>query len=140
MPAARFGALGGFDPSYPLAAGEDRDLCDRLLDAGAHLVYVPGAVVLHAHALGARGFLHQHFRYGRGACHFHGERSRRTEGRIRVEPPRFYLGLLAAPFSDEHGGLRPVTLSGLLLLSQLANAVGFVWELVRPAGAHPQGE
>src|ERR1043166_3127835 len=29
VPAAQFRALGGFDASFPLAAAEDRDFCDR---------------------------------------------------------------------------------------------------------------
>lgn len=134
IPTDRFDGVGGFNPSYSLPAGEDRDLCDRLLGSGTRLVFEPTAVVIHAHALDARRFLRQHFRYGRGARRFRRQRAG-TAG--RAEPIGFYTGLLAAPFSSGHG-LREVQLSGLLALAQLANAAGFLTELVRPGGASAQ--
>jgi GT2 family glycosyltransferase len=42
-------AIGGFDERYTDASGEDVDLCVRLLDAGAHLARLDGAVVRHRH-------------------------------------------------------------------------------------------
>src|SRR3990172_8034733 len=39
LPAASFRALGGFEPSFRTA--EDRDLCDRWLQNGHTLLYVP---------------------------------------------------------------------------------------------------
>ncbi len=58
------------------------------------LVYAPGAIVRHAHALTPRRFWRQHLNYGRGAFHFHQTRARRGRDRVRVEPPSFYLNLL----------------------------------------------
>ncbi|HEV2763340.1 MAG TPA: glycosyltransferase, partial [Pyrinomonadaceae bacterium] len=56
-----FRAVGGFDESFPLAAGEDRELCDRWRARGHRLTYAPDAVVRHAHALTLRSFCRQHF-------------------------------------------------------------------------------
>jgi len=38
LPAAAFRELGGFDTSFPLAAGEDRELCDRWRFRGGELL------------------------------------------------------------------------------------------------------
>jgi GT2 family glycosyltransferase len=133
-----FGAIGGFDPSFTLAAGEDRDLCDRLLRAGVPLRYVPDAVVRHAHRLGPWAFVCQHFRYGRGALVYHRTRQARGGGRVRVEPPRFYAGMIRYPFRASAPRRRAAAIAGLLVFSQLANAAGFGWEaLGRPSRRAP---
>lgn len=121
----RFDAIGGFDDSFPLAAGEDRDLCDRQRHAGGRLVFVAGAVVTHCHGLGFAGFVRQHFNYGRGARRFHERRARRRGEPFRVEPPRFYVDLLRHPFLAARG-VRAATLLALTLLAQAANAAGFL--------------
>ena len=126
VPASRFHALGGFDRTFPAAAAEDRDLCDRWLHQGYAMSYAPDAVVCHAHPLALKAFWRQHFEYGRGAFAFHRARARRGGDRIRVEPLRFYVDLLRYSFvGDRRGGA--VTLAGLLALSQLATVGGFAW-------------
>jgi len=124
-----FRALEGFDETFPQAAGEDRELCDRWVRAGGRLAYQPAAVVRHAHRLGPVGFWRQHFRYGRAARHFQRVRARRGAGPVRVRAPAFYLGMLRYPFGRrERGAWR----SALLLASaQLANAAGFAAEALR---------
>jgi len=67
FPSKRFRAIGSFDVTYPRAAGEDRELCDRWLHHGYRMIYVAEAVVYHAHDLTFRAFLRQHFHYGQGA-------------------------------------------------------------------------
>src|SRR5207247_10297291 len=37
--AERFRAIGGFDTSFPLPAGEDREFCDRWLHYGYEMTY-----------------------------------------------------------------------------------------------------
>src|SRR5262245_3238353 len=49
--ANRFRAIGGFDVTYPRAAAEDRELCDRWLHHGQRMIYAPDAVVYHANDL-----------------------------------------------------------------------------------------
>ena len=66
---AGFEAIGGFDESFPRAAGEDRDLGQRWREAGGKLAYVPEALVDHAHDMDLRGFWRQQSNYGRGARH-----------------------------------------------------------------------
>lgn len=128
-PVDGFHAVGGFDTTFPLAAAEDRDLCDRWLSRGYRMAYAPEVRVYHAHALTIRRFWRQHFNYGRGAFCFHRARSQRGQGRIRLEPLSFYLNLLSYPFS--HASARQGSLLTLLLaVSQGANAMGFFWELV----------
>jgi GT2 family glycosyltransferase len=61
-----FTAIGGLDESFPTAAAEDRELCDRAAAAGFPIVLERGAVVDHHHELDLRGFLRQSAAYGRG--------------------------------------------------------------------------
>jgi GT2 family glycosyltransferase len=126
-PARLFREVGGFDPAYPRAAAEDRDLCDRWLRAGHVLVYAPEAVVYHYHPLRWGTFLGQHFRYGRGAFVFWRAKGERSGERLRVEPPRFYTNLLRHPFRQA-GLRRRWAVAALLAASQIANAAGFFYQ------------
>jgi len=126
VPAKLFRSLGGFDTTFPLAAGEDREFCDRWLYSGYSMLYAPEVQVYHAHKLSLRSFWRQHFNYGRGAFYFHQARSRRNVEQIEIEPLSFYFNLLRYPLSvrSQH----PVVLSILFVISQIANITGFFWE------------
>ncbi|MGN6170012.1 MAG: glycosyltransferase [Solirubrobacteraceae bacterium] len=56
--------LGGFDPRFRVA-GDDVDVCWRLLDSGRRIAFSPGAVVLHHRRGTVRGYLRQQRGYGR---------------------------------------------------------------------------
>jgi glycosyltransferase involved in cell wall biosynthesis len=56
--------IGGFDPQFR-AAGDDVDVCWRLLDAGERIAFSPGAVVLHHRRTSVRGYLRQQRGYGK---------------------------------------------------------------------------
>ncbi|MFQ4136062.1 glycosyltransferase family 2 protein [Nodosilinea sp. PGN35] len=127
MAAEQFRQLGGFDTSFPLAAGEDREFCDRWLQHGFPMAYAPEARVDHSHHLSLRRFWRQHFNYGRGAYCFHRVRSRRAAAQVKVEPLEFYWQLLTYPLVRRFQ-VQGMLLSGLLLMSQVANVVGFFWE------------
>jgi GT2 family glycosyltransferase len=127
VPTESFRALGGFDETYPFAAGEDRDLCDRWLARGLSLVYLSGALVYHTHPMTFATFCKKHFDYGRGALRFHRDRARRSADRIRFEPVRFYANLITWPFKQSPL-VSPPTLAALLLVAQVAQASGFVFE------------
>jgi glycosyltransferase involved in cell wall biosynthesis len=136
MPTTCFHEVGGFDATFPLAAGEDREFCDRWRHCGYRLTYAPEAVIYHAHALTLRTFLRQHFNYGRGAYYFHRARAQRGQERIRVEPLPFYLKIVSYPFAQARGWQSPL-LAALFVASQGANALGFWWErLNQPTPAH----
>jgi GT2 family glycosyltransferase len=117
-----FRQMGGFDTTMPLAAGEDREFCERWRLAGRPFNFVPDALVYHAHPLTLRRFWRQHVNYGRGASQF-----RRRHGRVRFEGWAFYGRLVTYPWQVDGLRKRPL-LIGLLLISQLANAVGYVRE------------
>jgi hypothetical protein len=91
------------------------------------LVYVPAALVDHAHDLDLAGFLRQHFRYGRGAFFCRVARARRGQAAAPVEPPRFYLDLAGAVARAMPRGLGWLGL-GLAFASQAAHTLGFFWE------------
>ncbi len=126
LATARFREIGGFDETSPRAAAEDRELCDRWRQRGGPMCYAADAVVHHAHQLTLRSFWRQHFNYGRGAHYFHITRQQRGGGPIRVEPWKFYRDLLRYPFAVSHP--RAFRQTGLLFLSQIANALGFFRE------------
>ena len=138
FPAARFREVGGFDVTFPLAAAEDRDLCDRWREQGGVIVYDDQAIVRHSHALDLRSFCRQHLNYGRGAYYLHRARERRGVAPIRLETDRFYSRLVAHPL-DQGTGARAAALSALLFTSQVAYLAGYVLERVmltrRRAGA-----
>lgn len=128
VPLEQFRDIGGFDTAFVHAAAEDREFCNRWLHHGFGLVYAPEAIVHHRHDLTFRRFWGQHFTYGRGAFHFHQTRARRGEP-LRVEPLVFYRELVRFPYSQLGPG-RTVLLLPLLLMTQVANALGFLWETV----------
>lgn len=128
MSSRMFASLDGFDVTFPLPAGEDRDFCSRWAAIGA-LIYLPAAVVYHSHSLTLQGFWNQHFRYGQGAYQLH--RRMRETGRppLRIQSAGFYFRLFTFPFKNAlaHPGERLVT-TMLLGLSQTASVCGFVHE------------
>jgi GT2 family glycosyltransferase len=127
-----FRDLGGFDTSFRLAAGEDRDLTDRWRLAGHPLVYVPAALVLHYHAMSLGRFTRQHLNYGRGAWTFHRARRVRHAGPRRTESVGFYVDLVCYPLRQS-GSARGVLHSALLIWSQVVNAFGYALEATRPS-------
>ena len=143
LPAERFHAMDGFDTTYPRAAAEDREFCDRWLSRGYSMIYAPEVLVYHAHQLALSTFWQQHFNYGRGAFCFRQMQSVKDsrslsaekstdeklakEEPIKVEPLSFYGKLLIYPFFASSS--QPAfLLSVLLFISQVANTVGFFWE------------
>ena len=127
LPADRFRTIGGFDRTFPLAAGEDRELCDRWRRHGYQMIYAPDAIVYHVHALTFRSFWKQHFNYGRGAFRFHKTRARGSQRPVVLETKAFYLGIFRYPFLQTRGR-RALQLAMLLAMSQGATATGMLWE------------
>lgn len=111
-------AAVAFDDTYPTAAGEDREWCERLLLSGRVLRYEPSAVLVHHQELDLWSFLRQQVRYGRGAFRF---RRLRAEPRP-LEQPRFYVQLVRRGFAES------VTAGALVSVAQLATAAGFMAE------------
>lgn len=138
VPVDVFHQIGGFDTSFPFAAGEDREFCDRWHAEELPSEYVREAIVYHEHDMNFREFARQHFTYGRGAYHFHQARRRRTGGSFTAEPTAFYGGLIRYPLTVSKSTRRWLQ-SGLLLFSQFANAGGFFWERLRAAMARRSG-
>ena len=119
----------GFDTTFPLAAGEDREFCARWRRQGRNLAYIPEAIVLHAHNLSFRSFIRQHFNYGQGAYYYHKIQAEAAGQSIHVEPVSFYWRLLRyAWYKKVQSG--QFWISALMALSQVANAVGFFYTMV----------
>jgi GT2 family glycosyltransferase len=139
MPTERFRSTGGFDLTFPFAAAEDRDMCERWYDHGYELAYADGAVVLHAHPLVLGSFWRQHFTYGRGAWFLSDANRRRGRQGLRVRPLSFYSALVWSPLVRTSFP-RNVVLAGLLVLSQVAYVAGFArqaWSARRVAVSRP---
>jgi glycosyltransferase involved in cell wall biosynthesis len=119
-------AIGALDRSWRIAGGEDRDLCARWSQGGFRLAYESLATVLHYHRLNLRGFLRQHFHYGRGAWRYYTNKASFP----RFESPRLYSSLLLTPFREQPIG-RALAVCGLVLLAQSATGVGLLVQAVR---------
>ena len=130
VPAALFAEVGGFDESFPLAAGEDREFCDRWQAHGYRLLLAPDALVQHAHALSFQTFWRQQMNYGRGAFRLRRARSSRGAEAIGFEPLSFYRRLVTYPVRAPRQR-SALLLMALMLVSQMATALGFVIEMRR---------
>lgn len=126
LPAEAFQKIGGFDTTFSLAAGEDREFCFRWLNLGGRAVYAPEVIVYHSHALTLRKFWQQQFNYGRGAFLF-GQIISKHGAKGKRQHPSFYLNLLTYPFSRE-SGIQMLLITGLFLFSQAGIAAGLFWE------------
>jgi len=139
VPAAAFRTLSGFDTSFPFAASEDREFCERWLRQGYHTAYAPEAIVNHAHDLTFLGFCRQHFIYGRGALHFHKVRAGRGWEPINPDS-NFYFHLFSYPFARSNRR-RALLLEVLFALSYAAYTAGFLWEKIqRTVRGQPGGQ
>ena len=110
--------VGGFDPVFT-AAGDDVDLCWRVLDRGWKIGFHPAALVWHHRRPGLRTYLRQQQTYGRSEALVearHPERftpvgTARWRGRIynsltpSVAPQRIYRGIYGtAPYQSVYRG------------------------------------
>ncbi|NEQ26051.1 MAG: glycosyltransferase [Microcoleus sp. SIO2G3] len=121
-----FEAIGGFNITFPLAAGEDREFCYRWLDRGYGMTYAPEVVVYHAHELTLFKFWRQQFNYGRGAFYLRQVCSQLNSTPSKLESPQFYLNLLVYPLQQKIPFSLPLTV--LFVVSQVATAAGILWE------------
>jgi GT2 family glycosyltransferase len=128
FPRARFLELGGFDACFPLAAAEDRELCDRWRSQDGRLLYAPAALVHHFHALRLQTFVVQHFRYGCGARIFHERRRPREQRRAPVPPGLFYLPLMKFACTRDRSP-RGLAVAMLVGLSQLVMPLGYLRQM-----------
>jgi len=122
-----FLAIGGFDESFPLAAGEDRAFGLSWQERAGSLVFAPGATIRHAHYLDLKGFWRQQSNYGRGARHLHARTEAEPQKRGRLEGPAFYTNLMLHPLRQRgrNWGHR-LALTALACLSQLAVTRGYM--------------
>ncbi len=103
-----------FDERFPLAAGEDREWCRRLVALDIPIEFEPAAWVMHHPDLSLARFWRQQVRYGQGAYRLHREEAPGD----RLQPIGFYTGLVRAGFA--HGAQT----GALVILAQFATAFG----------------
>ena len=132
LPADRLRELGGFDGAFHVS--EDRELCDRWLERGWGIRFVPEAIVWHEHPVSLTEFWRRHLHYGRGAFAYHRRRAKR--------------GLLGEGLQASRRTLREALARGIheppllpwIVVWQLGNTCGAGLEAlasVRPGGGHP---
>ncbi len=88
--------VGGFDLTFPRAAGEDVDLTLRMIEAGCALRLEPRAVVRHDHRSRFRQLLGTCYRYGTAykllaSRHRTHSRDRRRNALLRLSPYEWWL-------------------------------------------------
>lgn len=130
LPKDSFHQIGGFDMFFTRAGAEDREFCERWLRHGFRMTYAPEALIYHVHQLRLDSFCRQQFNYGCGAFRFHQVRARLGLRHLKIEPLALYLNMLRYPLSEIQG-TRKFLFLALIVLSQGANATGFLWEMVR---------
>lgn len=108
--ASEFAAAGGFDESFPGAAGEDREFCARWQRSGRPMRTVSQARVTHHHPQTLAAFWAMHRRYGAAANQVAALRPDGSRSVDKVALFRFTAG--RAPLE-------------LLCLSQIAVASGY---------------
>lgn len=126
-----FRDLSGFDEQFRYPGAEDRDLCDRMRHQGGKLLLIPGARMLHYHPMDLRRYCKQMFRYGRGAFMYHRFRAERGSGHF-WQDARMHLKLpwlALAPIKQLPPSQVPAVMA-LLLLWQVANMAGFIYEML----------
>lgn len=116
--------LGGFSRGFPLAAGEDRDFCDRWRERGWPIVQLlDSARIGHSHWLDHRGYWKQQSNYGRGAATL--TTFRRARQQTHRKTGFGFLRLVVGMSIHNARGLRQsVAMTALALESQLAILVG----------------
>ena len=127
---AAYAEIGGFDTTFPRAGAEDRDFCDRWRASGRPLRLVSAATLEHRHGQNLRQFLGLHFRYGRGAYLYQTKRRRRGSGSM-AEDMNFHTSLLyrlPRQIRRHRGLVRKARIMSAILLWQMANALGFLYE------------
>jgi glycosyltransferase involved in cell wall biosynthesis len=124
VPAAHFHSIGGFDITF--RTSEDRDFCDRWRHQGFQMTYAPEILTYHSYPMSFCAFWRRQFNYGRGAYRYHQARARRGTGRLRPDL-KFYMRLISNPFMQNQRNWA-FWVTTLLLVSQIANAMGFLWE------------
>jgi GT2 family glycosyltransferase len=119
----RFVALGGFDESFPTAAGEDRDFCARAVELGMGVVLVADAGVCHHRASGPARLWRQYAEYGRGARRL--DRRRAGQGQRPIRAGRGFAGALARSTLRATREARTPWVVALVGLTQVATAWGY---------------
>jgi len=121
-----FFSIGGFDQTFPVAAGEDRDFCRRWLEGKGESHLLNAAVVRHYHKLGLKSLGRQHFNYGRGSYYFRRQRAERLQQTVKFEPLSFYFRMFLFPFYQT-SIWRGCLIAFLFFVIQCANTLGFLW-------------
>lgn len=117
-----FDELGGFDETFPVAAGEDVDLKKRVTDQGHRLLYLP-IKVIHQQDYNLKGFLRQSYMRGIGSRHF-----QRKWG-SDVGNQRLLVWLITRPCQRFWSVLQQTRSSGMALLAFLQEAYGLWGQL-----------
>ena len=118
-----FTAVGGFDETFPLAAGEDMELGFRLVAHGFRQGYWPAARVWHHHNLSSWGHVRQQFRYGRGGHFFLQAVAEQSKNGRAIQPgsARDFYAALAESVKQQ---AEPWSFSDLVALAQTAYRLG----------------
>ena len=134
LPREAFLDMGGFDAEFSAGTAEDRELCERWLQAGRRIVYQPELEVYHSHSLDLRAYLRQHFNYGRGARSYRRicrQRHWRALGRDVSWQLRVHDWLL---HHFRTGQTRPIRRMLALFAWQIANGLGYLWQALMDQG------
>lgn len=140
--------IGGFDPIFT-KAGDDVDLCWRLIDAGHSITFAPGAFVWHHRRQGPRPYFKQQAGYGEaeamlarkhpgrfnawGSGRWRGEMYGAFLNGIRLAVPQVYRGRFGRGMfqtiyqpGPAHWAMLPTTLEWHMLAAAIALSAIFI--------------
>ncbi len=100
--------INGFDPTFH-TAGDDVDICWRILDAGHTIAYHPGAWLWHLRRSSWRGYWKQQYGYGEAETLLRFKHSHRfsLHGQARWHGTIYPVGVQSSPANAGRYGLEP---------------------------------
>jgi len=138
---AAFEAVGGFDPAFSQASGEDNDLAYRMIDAGGKLTFTRFAVVKHYHPERLFPYFKTQMRHGYWRVALYKKHPKREEGDSyaggwEMMAYRAWVGMsifipLAATQSIFQRDWAPIvgTFTGLMMV-YVSSKLGVTWAML----------
>lgn len=115
--------IGGFDETFFIAGGEDRDLSNRFFAANKNVLFFQDLIVFHHHNLNFKRFFKQQYNYGLGAFLL-----RAKHDKIKIKRNRIlktHLDMIFSIFKNKNL-FDSISYTLIIILSQLFVTTGFI--------------
>lgn len=116
--------IGGFDPKFNLAGGEDREICERLVNVGKKVIFTPHIPVFHYHNFTPSQYCLQQMNYGQGSFMLYYTRSLQNQSNEMMPLLHLYQKMGRQIFTDFSPGNALQMIVGVIV-SQFMVLCGF---------------